>query len=136
MPPEAVYDTARTPPCETFAEYVATLPPWERELLPLATELYGPDSSLYELLQQKNRTILAASDGDQKGDHGSFGWVIGWVIGTQDEVIWDCDGSHEATQCSPTELKVMAACLSSCSWLITYVLQYQTGVWSTCHLLL
>jgi hypothetical protein len=52
-----------------------------------ATELYCPDSSLHEL-QQKNTTILAASDGGQKDDHGSFGWVIG----TQDGVVWDCEG--------------------------------------------
>jgi hypothetical protein len=86
MPPEAVHDTARTPTCETFAVHVVTLPPWERELLAHATELYCPDSSLFEVLQQKKTTILAASDGGQKDDHGSFGRVIGT------KVIWDCEG--------------------------------------------
>jgi hypothetical protein len=88
MPPEAVHDTARTSTCETFAEHVATLPQWERELLAPATEQSFPDSSLYELLLQENTTILATSDGGQKYDLGSFGWVIG----TQDEVMWDCEG--------------------------------------------
>jgi hypothetical protein len=37
---------------------------------------------------KKQTTILAASDGGQKDDHGSFGWVMG----TKDEVIWDCEG--------------------------------------------
>ncbi len=77
MPPEAVHDTSGTPPCETFAEHIATLPQWERELLASATEQDFSDSSLCELLQQKNTTTLAASDGGQKDDHGSFGWVIG-----------------------------------------------------------
>jgi hypothetical protein len=59
-----------------------------RELLAPAKAQYGPNSSLYELLQQKDTAILTASDGGQKDDHGSFGWVIG----TKDEVIWDCEG--------------------------------------------
>jgi hypothetical protein len=48
------------------------------------------DSSLYELLQQSNVKILIASDGGHRDDYGSFGWVH--VIGTQHEVIWECDG--------------------------------------------
>jgi hypothetical protein len=46
------------------------------------------DSVVYELLQQSNVKILVASDGGHKDDYGS----LGWVIGTKDEVIWDCEG--------------------------------------------
>jgi hypothetical protein len=83
MPPELVHDAARVPICATFADYVAILPLWERDLLAHATEVYCPDSSLYELLQQRNVNILVASDGGHKNDHASFGWVIG----TNHEVI-------------------------------------------------
>jgi hypothetical protein len=48
----------------------------EQDLLADATEVECPDSSLYELLQQRNVNILAASDGGQKDDYGSFGWVV------------------------------------------------------------
>jgi hypothetical protein len=68
---------------------VATLPLWERDLLAHATEVCCPDSSLYELLQLWNINILVASDGGHKDDYGSFGWVIG----TEHEVIWDCEGT-------------------------------------------
>jgi hypothetical protein len=88
MPFEAVHDTARTPICETSAEYVATLPACGGEPLAHATETYCPDSSFYELLQQKNTNILLASDGGHKDVYGSFGWVVG----TKDEVIWDHEG--------------------------------------------
>jgi hypothetical protein len=66
MPPEAVHDTARPPICESFAEYVATLPPWEGDLLAHAMEEFYPESSFYELLQQKDANILVASDGSHK----------------------------------------------------------------------
>jgi hypothetical protein len=89
MQTEPVHDAARALNCDTFAAYVATLPLWEQDLLAQATEVYCPDSSLYELLQQRNVNILVASDGGQKDDFGSFGWVIG----TKDEVIWDCEGT-------------------------------------------
>jgi hypothetical protein len=49
MPPEAVHGTARIPICETFAEYAATLPPCEGGFLAHTTEIFCPDSSLYEL---------------------------------------------------------------------------------------
>jgi hypothetical protein len=84
LEPEAVYETART----SITEYVATLPPSIRDLLAHATEEFYPESFLYELLKQKNAKILVASDGGHKDDYGSFGWVIG----TKDEVIWDCEG--------------------------------------------
>jgi hypothetical protein len=38
----------------------------EQDLLADATEVECPDSSLYELLQQRNVNILAASDGGQR----------------------------------------------------------------------
>jgi hypothetical protein len=89
MPSEPARDAARATACATFANYVATLPQWQRDLIARATEIHCPDSSLCELLQQRNVNILVASDGGQKDDYGSFGWVIG----TKDEVIWDCEGT-------------------------------------------
>jgi hypothetical protein len=89
MQTEPVHDAARALNCATFAAYVATLPLWEQDLLAQATEVYCPDSFLYELLQQRNVNILVASDGGKKDDFGSFGWVIG----TKGEVIWDCEGT-------------------------------------------
>jgi hypothetical protein len=65
------------------------LPLHVRDLLAHAKEVHCPDSSLYELLQQKNVNILVASNGGHKGTHCSFGWVIG----TKNEVIWDCEGT-------------------------------------------
>jgi hypothetical protein len=59
-----------------------------RDLLAHAREEFCPESSLYELLQQKNVIILVGSDGGHKDDCSSFGWVIG----TKDAVIWDCEG--------------------------------------------
>jgi hypothetical protein len=61
---------------------------WERDLLAHATKEYCPASSLCELLQQKNVNILVASDGGHKDDYGSFGWLIG----TKDAALWDCEG--------------------------------------------
>jgi hypothetical protein len=92
-----------------FADYVATLPLWQRDLIARATEINCPDSSLYELLQQRNVSVLVASDGDQKDDYGSFGWVIG----TKDEVIAKLP--REVTPCSPTEPKDTDACPFPCS---------------------
>jgi hypothetical protein len=89
MQTELVHDAARALNCVTFAAYVATLPLWEQDPLAQATEVNCPDSSLYELLKQRNVNILVASDGGKKDDFGSFGWVIG----TKDEVIWDCEGT-------------------------------------------
>jgi hypothetical protein len=74
---EPVQDAVQAPICVTFADYVATLPLWDRDLIKLNIESYCPDSSLCELLQQENVKILAASDGGHKDDYGSFGWVIG-----------------------------------------------------------
>jgi hypothetical protein len=88
MPPEPSHDTVRAPINATFADYVATLPLWERDLLAHATEDHCPDSSLYGLLQQTNINILVASDGGHNDDYGSFAWVIG----TNHEVIWECEG--------------------------------------------
>jgi hypothetical protein len=88
-PHEPVPDTVRPPICATFADYVTTLPQWERDLLAKAMEDPFPDTPLNQLLQQRNVNILVASDGGHKTDYGSFGWVIG----TKDEVIWDCQGT-------------------------------------------
>ena len=89
MPHEPAHDAERAPKYTTFDEYVATLPMWIRDMIAHATETHCPDSSLYELLQQGNTNILVASDGGQKDEYGSFGWVIG----TSHEVIWDCEGT-------------------------------------------
>jgi hypothetical protein len=69
---------------------------WERDLLAHATEEHCSDSPLYELLQQTNVNILVASDGSHKDDYGSFGWVIG----TNHEVLWDCEG---ISRCYPLQ---------------------------------
>jgi hypothetical protein len=45
----------------TFADYIATLPPWERDLV-RNTEFHCPDYSLCDT-QQENVNILTASDG-------------------------------------------------------------------------
>jgi hypothetical protein len=50
---------------------------------------FCPESSLYELLQQKNVNILVGSDGGHKKDDWSS---FGCLIGTKNEVIWDCEG--------------------------------------------
>jgi hypothetical protein len=95
----------------TFADYVATLPLWERDLLAHATEEHCPDSSLYELLQQTNVNILVASDGGRKDDYGSFGWVIG----TNTKSYGTAKVSCGVTQCSPAGPKDTDACPFSCS---------------------
>jgi hypothetical protein len=58
----------------------------EEDLIVHNTEFHCPDFSLHELLQQENVNILVANDGGHKDDYGSFGWVIG----TETEIIWDC----------------------------------------------
>jgi hypothetical protein len=73
MPSEPVHDAIRSPICVTSADYIATIPLWERELLAHATKEFCPDSSLYDLLQQRNVDILVAGDGGHKDDYGSFG---------------------------------------------------------------
>jgi hypothetical protein len=57
--------------------------------LPKQRRTHSLTPPLYQLLQQRNVSILVASDGSHKTDYGSFGWVIG----TKDEVIWDCQGT-------------------------------------------
>ena len=88
MPTATLHETIPTTMCATFGDYISTLPLWERDLLVNATEEYLPDYPLYQLLQQRNVNILVASDGGHEDDYGSFGWVIG----TKDEVICDCQG--------------------------------------------
>jgi hypothetical protein len=83
-PPEPVQNAVQTPICATFTDYLATLPLWERDLIKHNLESYFPDTSLCELLQQKNVNTLAASDGGHKDDYGSYGWVIG----TEQEIIF------------------------------------------------
>jgi hypothetical protein len=70
-----------------FADYIATSPPWERDLLAHATENFCRGSPLYDLPQQRNVNILVASDGGHKDDYVSFGWEIG----AKHEVTWDCE---------------------------------------------
>mgnify|MGYP000512119673 CR=1 FL=1 len=86
--PEPVQNAAQAPICATFTDYLATLPLWEWDLIKHDLESYFPDNSLCELLQTKNVDILGASDGGHEDDYGSFGWVIR----TNHEVIWDCEG--------------------------------------------
>jgi hypothetical protein len=51
----------------------------------LSCDDFCPDSSLYELLEQRNVNIPVASDGGHKDDYGFFGLVIG----KNHEVIWE-----------------------------------------------
>jgi hypothetical protein len=45
---------------------------------------------LFQLLNQKHRTLLAVSDGgtDISKNYGSFAWVH--VLGTKQEIVWEC----------------------------------------------
>jgi hypothetical protein len=61
LPPETGHDAIRDPKVATFP----TGFPLKQDLLADATEVECP-SSLYELLQQRNVNILAASDGGQR----------------------------------------------------------------------
>jgi hypothetical protein len=70
-------------PYRYVVDYLTTLLMWERDLL--ATIRY---CSIVSILLQRNATRLVVSDDGQKRDYGSFGWVIG----TEDEVLWDCQG--------------------------------------------
>jgi hypothetical protein len=45
----------------TFADYIATLPPWERDLLVRNTEFHCPDYSLLRVTQQENVNIPPAT---------------------------------------------------------------------------
>jgi hypothetical protein len=54
LPSEPVPDAIRTPIGATFADYVTTLPLWERHLIAHATGDFFPDSPLDQLLQQRN----------------------------------------------------------------------------------
>ena len=66
--------TTRSTAIATFNDYVLTLPTWEQSLLMYATE--EPDATpLYQLLLQKDVSILAVSDGGAFDPYGSFGWV-------------------------------------------------------------
>jgi hypothetical protein len=73
----------RSPNCATFVDYVTTLLLWEQDLLD--TLRYN---SIASILLQKNATHPVVRYGGHKRDHGSFGWVIGM----EDEVLWDCQG--------------------------------------------
>jgi hypothetical protein len=130
---EPVHDTARAPTCATFADYVTTLPLHVRDLLAHAKDIHCPDSSLYELLQQKNVNILVASNGGHKGTHGSFGWVIG----TSDEVIWGLRRHrarlpHAVLPSQRLRTHVPSPVLDA----LYSLLRHQNGGRSTCHVLL
>jgi hypothetical protein len=60
---------------------------WERGLIVHAMEK-PLVTSLYQLLLQKDATLLVVSDGGVINDDGSFGWVLG----TDQEVLWECKG--------------------------------------------
>jgi hypothetical protein len=78
--PDSVPDTIRSPNFTTFVDYVTTL------LLDLLVTLRY--YSIVSILLQRNATGLFVSDGGHKRDYGFFGGVIG----TEDEVLWDCQG--------------------------------------------
>jgi hypothetical protein len=54
---------------------------WERDLLVHALEK-PVATPLYQLLLQKDATLLAVSDIGAVNDYGSFGWVLG--------TDWEC----------------------------------------------
>ena len=64
------------PTPRTWEQYVANLPEWERVLLESSG---GANSTrtLYTELNDENGQLTIVSDGGQKGDHGTFGWIIG-----------------------------------------------------------
>jgi hypothetical protein len=64
-----------------LADYIATLPLWERDLLAHATEDFCPEFSLHELLQQGKVHILVASDGERNTkSYGCKGIARGYQI--------------------------------------------------------
>jgi hypothetical protein len=63
----------------------------------------------HELLQQENVNILVANDGGHKDDYGSFGWVIG----TETEIIWDCQGVARLLQSHRAEGMVLSLFLTT-----------------------
>ena len=72
----------------TWEQYVAELPEWERTLIDSSA---GANSSrtLYTELTDENGHITIVSDGGQKGDHGTYGWVIG----NDRETLWTGNGN-------------------------------------------
>jgi hypothetical protein len=89
LPAKTVTDTTSPRICATFADYVASLPQWEQDLLVHVKE-YVLATPLFEVLQKQNANLLAVSDGgaDAALNYGSFGWVLG----TDKEILWECKG--------------------------------------------
>jgi hypothetical protein len=98
-----------------LADYIATLPLWERDLLAHATEDFCPEFSLHELLQQGKVHILVASDGGYK----TTAPLVGNWNGTPSHMA--AKVSREATKYSPTELKGMYGRMSLLLFLTPFV---------------
>jgi hypothetical protein len=88
LPPNSVLAKQRSPTCAAVADCVTTLPMWERDILVYAME--RPLATLlYNLLLQKNATLLVLSDGGAFKHYGPFGSVLG----TEQKVLWECKGN-------------------------------------------
>jgi hypothetical protein len=118
---------------KSITDYIATLPQWERDPIAHATDNFFPDSFLYQLLQQRNVEILVASDSGHKDDYGSFGWIIV----TQDEVIWDCQGIERGFPIQSCRAEGYCR-MSLLLFLTHYICYYEnpTGGYPACHVLL
>jgi hypothetical protein len=93
IPNAPVLDTIHPTTSTTFNDYVTT---FDLTHLGRGSPLHATDSptniSLYELLTQKHTTLLDISDGggDVPKSYGSFGWVLG----TDQEILRECQGHH------------------------------------------
>jgi hypothetical protein len=79
------FDTIPSPTSTAFTDYVMTLPIREQDLLILEKPLTTP---LNQPLLQKDASLLAVRDGGAFNPYGSFGWVLG----TDQGVLWECKG--------------------------------------------
>ena len=88
-PSDQLYKTEhRVREAQTWEEYITTLPEWERTLLAENWETASYKGLCAELMDAQG-TIIIVSDGGQKGDRGTFGWVIG----TKHEILWEGRGA-------------------------------------------
>jgi hypothetical protein len=106
MLPEPVEDAVPEPICATFAEYVAH---------------YRCGKVILLLKPRRLALILPCSNYCNKGtltyyaSDGGYNTVPGWVIGTNDEVIWECEGTARGYPMQSYRAEDTDACLFSCS---------------------
>jgi hypothetical protein len=83
---EALHNKTRLP--LTWDEYVHSLPEWVSTLITNTARSARAKTELYEALLNESETLCIVSDGGQKDEYGSFGWVIG----TKDEILFEGSG--------------------------------------------